>query len=129
MSVAGPITRPRRARRGAGARPRPRPAGRATSRPISRARASGRAASLPTYLLVAAVGAMLFGIVTLQIQALRANMEAGRLDRDRRQILTANQNLVADIAKQLPRAKVEGFAASQGMVQPAPTAIHQLRIR
>jgi hypothetical protein len=71
---------------------------------------------------------MLFLIVTLQIQALRANMEAGRLDRQQRDLLTTNQNLVADIAQQLPRAKVDAFAASQGMVQPPPGAIHQLRL-
>jgi hypothetical protein len=127
VSVAGHVTRPRRDR--GRARPRPRPAGQAKTRPVARARASGRAASLPTYVLVAVVGAMLFAIVTLQIQALRANMEAGRFDRDRRQILTDNQNLVADIAKQLPQAKVEAFAASQGMVQPPPNSIHQLRLR
>jgi hypothetical protein len=120
---------PRRARRGRTAPPRAGGSTRPAARPLSRARASGRAASLPTYLLVAVVGAMLFAIVTLQIQALRANMEAGRLDRERRAVLVDNQNLTAAIAKALPRSKVEGFAARQGMVQPPPGAIHQLKLR
>jgi hypothetical protein len=120
---------PRRPRRSRAAPPRPRPSAQTTERPHARARASGRAASLPTYILVAVVGAMLFAIVTLQIQALRANMEAGRLDRDRRAMLVDNQNLTAAIAKALPRSKVEAFAARQGMVQPPPSAIHQLKLR
>jgi hypothetical protein len=123
-TTALPRRRPSRGRQS----PRPRPAAAPRSRPTTRARTTGRAASASNYLAVAVVGTLLCLIVTLQIQALRDNMHAGQIDRHRRDVLTSTVNLRAGIAQMYPRAKIDVFAAQNGMVLAPPSAYQQLRV-
>ena len=68
------------------AKPRPRPNVAAKPR-LERSRAAGRAASFSSYVIVGIVGLLLCGIVTLQIRALQANIDAGKLDTQRRAVI------------------------------------------
>ena len=119
----------RRQRRRGRARPLA-PDLRSGRRPVSRARAraSGRAASLSSYVAVGIVGALLCGIVTLQIGALRANIAAGTLDQQRRAIQAESINQRAALVKRFPRATVEQEAIAMGMVLPAADAFRQLKV-
>lgn len=111
-------------------RRRPRLAPRETPRPaprrVSRTRTSGRAASNATYLGVAIVTALLAGIVALQIDALRANMDAGAVDATRRAVLVDVVNQQAALARQFPRARVDAAALSFGMLIPPAGTYHQI---
>jgi hypothetical protein len=124
-AVASPRRRSRRRPPTAGQQ---RPASTARRRTHSRSRTFGRAASLPSYLGVGVVALLLGGIVTLQIGALRANMDAGRVDAQRRAVLTTIVNQRAELARQFPRSKVDALAGQLGMVLPSPDAYRQIRI-
>jgi hypothetical protein len=109
------------------ARPRPRPA---VARPrLERSRAAGRAASFSSYVIVGIVGLLLCGIVTLQIRALQANIDAGKLDSQRRAVLADSANLRASLAKAHPRSEVEAFAKQAGMIRPDVDAYQTVRVR
>jgi len=109
------------------ARPRPRPD---VARPrLERTRAAGRAASFSSYVIVAIVGVLLCGIVTLQIRALQANIDAGKLDAQRRAVLADSANLRATLAKAHPRSQVEPFARSNNMVRPDVDAYQTISVR
>ncbi len=116
-----------RRRRRPPVRPRVRPT-RPRVRPV-RSRASGRAASYQSYLVVALVGVLLCGIVTLQIRALQANIAAGKSDVERREVLAESSNLRATLAKAHPRADVEAFAKQLGMVRPGVDAYVPIRVK
>jgi len=122
---------PQRRRRGtssrARTRPRPRPQA-ARSRTV-RTRAAGRAASFSSYVIVAIVGVLLCGIVTLQIRALQANIEAGKLDQQRRTVQADAANLRATLASAHPRSQVEAFARANNMVRPDVDAYVPLAVR
>jgi hypothetical protein len=123
-AVAAPQRRRRDKTR---ARPRPRPA---AARPrLERSRAAGRAASFSSYVIVGIVGVLLCGIVTLQIRALQANIDAGKLDSQRRAVIVDSANLRASIAKAHPRSEVEAFAKQAGMIRPAVDAYQTVRVR
>jgi hypothetical protein len=120
----------RRRRRGApprGTRPRPRP--QATRPRTVRTRAAGRAASFSSYVIVGIVGLLLCGIVTLQIRALQANIDAGKLDTQRRTVLSDAANLRATLAKAHPRSEVESFAHANNMVRPDVEAYQTVSVR
>ena len=122
------VAAPQRRRRNNGrSRPRPRPA---VARPrLQRTRAAGRAASFSSYVIVGIVGLLLCGIVTLQIRALQANIDAGRLDAQRREVMADSSNLRASLAKAHPRSEVEAFARQAGMIRPAVDAYQTVRVR
>jgi hypothetical protein len=123
---------PQRRRRG-GAPPRkttrPRPRPQASRERTARTRAAGRAASFSSYVIVAIVGVLLCGIVTLQIRALQANIDAGKLDAQRRAVLADAANLRATLAKAHPRSEVEAFARSNNMVRPDVDAYQTISVR
>ncbi len=108
------------------ARAAPRPGTGRARRRVSRTRTTGRAASAVTYLGVAVVTALLTGIVALQIGALRANMDAGAIDANRRAVLIDVVNQQAALARQFPRARVDEAARTYGMVIPSAGAYHQI---
>jgi len=126
-AVASPGRRTRR-RPAASARPKTGAAPRRRSRTHSRSRTFGKAASLPSYLGVGVVALLLGAIVTLQIGALRANMDAGRVDTQRRAVLTAIVNERAQLARAFPRSRVDAAAADLGMVLPSPDTYKQIRV-
>ncbi|MDX6377547.1 MAG: hypothetical protein QOE98_1850 [Gaiellaceae bacterium] len=118
----------RRRRQKTRARPRPRPNVAARPR-LVRSRAAGRAASFSSYVIVGIVGLLLCGIVTLQIRALQANIDAGKLDNQRRGVLAESGNLRASLAKAHPRSEVEAFAKQAGMIRPDVNAYQTVRVR
>jgi hypothetical protein len=122
------VAAPRRRTPSRPARPRPRPQGAARPRKPVRSRTFGRAASVPSYITVAVVGAIMFAIVTLQIQALRTNMAAGKIDTQVRALESQNQNDRAAYASRFPRATVEETAQGLGMILPSPEAYRSLRV-
>jgi hypothetical protein len=116
-------------RRDRSARPRPRRRPTTAPRPpLTRARPHGRAASTPSYLIVTVVACLLGLVVTLQIEALRDNIRAGRIDHQVQAQMTANINLRAQIAQLYPRPLVDAFAAKNGMVLAPPSAYQQLQL-
>jgi hypothetical protein len=127
---AVPVT-DRRRRRGGSARPRtrPRPRPQAARPRTVRTRAAGRAASFSSYAIVAIVGVLLCGIVTLQIRALQANIDAGKLDAKRRAMQTDSANLRATLASAHPRTEVEAFARANNMVRPGVDAYRTITVR
>jgi hypothetical protein len=122
---------PQRRRRGASsrARTRPRPRPQAARQRTARTRAAGRAASFSSYVIVAIVGVLLCGIVTLQIRALQANIDAGKLDQQRRTVQTDAANLRATLASAHPRSEVEAFARANNMVRPDVDAYSPITVR
>jgi hypothetical protein len=123
------IATPQRRRRSkARARTRPRPNVAARPR-LERSRAAGRAASFSSYVIVGIVGLLLCGIVTLQIRALQANNDAGKLDTQRRAVIADSLNLRAALAKAHPRSEVEAFAKQTGMIRPDIDAYQTVRVR
>jgi len=124
-AIATPQRR-RRAKSTAKTRPRPN----VTPRPrLERSRAAGRAASFSSYVIVGIVGLLLCGIVTLQIRALQANIDAGKLDTQRRAVIADSLNLRASLAKAHPRSEVEAFAKQAGMIRPDVDAYQTVRVR
>ena len=125
-AIATPQRRRRRAKTTAKTRPRPN----VTPRPrLERSRAAGRAASFSSYVIVGIVGLLLCGIVTLQIRALQANIDAGKLDTQRRAVIADSLNLRASLAKAHPRSEVEAFAKQAGMIRPDVDAYQTVRVR
>jgi hypothetical protein len=125
-AIATPQRRRRRAKSTAKTRPRPN----VTPRPrLERSRAAGRAASFSSYVIVGIVGLLLCGIVTLQIRALQANIDAGKLDTQRRAVIADSLNLRASLAKAHPRSEVEAFAKQAGMIRPDVDAYQTVRVR
>jgi hypothetical protein len=94
-----------------------------------RSRASGRVASYQSYLIVALVGLLLFGIVTLQIRALQANIAAGRIDAERREVVAESSNVRATLAQAHPRSEIELFAKQLGMVRPGVDSYVPVRVK
>ena len=126
MSAIATPQRRRRAKSTAKTRPRPN----VTPRPrLERSRAAGRAASFSSYVIVGIVGLLLCGIVTLQIRALQANIDAGKLDTQRRAVIADSLNLRASLAKAHPRSEVEAFAKQAGMIRPDVDAYQTVRVR
>ncbi len=125
-AVAAPQRRRRRAKSTAKTRPRPNVAAKPR---LERSRAAGRAASFSSYVIVGIVGLLLCGIVTLQIRALQANIDAGKLDTQRRAVIAESLNLRASLAKAHPRSEVEAFAKQAGMIRPAVDAYQTVRVR
>jgi hypothetical protein len=80
-------------------------------------------------VIVGIVGLLLCGIVTLQIRALQANIDAGKLDNQRRGVLAESGNLRASLAKAHPRSEVEAFAKQAGMIRPDVNAYQTVRVR
>ena len=80
-------------------------------------------------MIVGIVGLLLCGIVTLQIRALQANIDAGKLDAQRRAVITDSLNLRASLAKAHPRSEVEAFAKQAGMIRPDVDAYQTVRVR
>jgi cell division protein FtsL len=68
------------------------------------------------------VAALLGGIVTVQVAALRANIELGRLNDQAAQLRTENQNAAAEIAVLENGARIERFARKRGMTLVVPAA-------
>jgi len=126
MSAVAAPQRRRRTKSRARQRPRPNVAARPR---LERSRAAGRAASLSSYVIVGIVGLLLCGIVTLQIRALQANIDAGKLDNQRRAVLAESGNLRASLAKAHPRSEVEAFAKQAGMIRPDVDAYQTVRVR
>jgi hypothetical protein len=127
---AVPVPQRRRRRGGSSrTRPRPRPRPQATRSRTVRTRAAGRAASFSSYVIVAIVGVLLCGIVTLQIRALQANIDAGKLDAQRRTVQTDAANLRATLAAAHPRSEVEAFARANNMVRPDVDAYKTIAVR
>jgi hypothetical protein len=126
MSAVAAPQRRRRTKSRARQRPRPNVAARPR---LERSRAAGRAASLSSYVIVGIVGLLLCGIVTLQIRALQANIDAGKLDNQRRAVLAESGNLRASLAKAHPRSEVEAFARQAGMIRPDVDAYQTVRVR
>jgi hypothetical protein len=124
-AIATPQRR-RRAKSTAKTRPRPNVAPRPR---LERSRAAGRAASFSSYVIVGIVGLLLCGIVTLQIRALQANIDAGKLDTQRRAVIAESLNLRASLAKAHPRSEVEAFAKQAGMIRPDVDAYQTVRVR
>ena len=110
------------ARRG---RSRPEPE---AARKPQRTAASGRFASLPNGLVVIAVGALLCGIVALQVAALRANMASGDMRREVRAVETQSANLRAAIERKRADGRVEAAALRLGMVRPPIDAVRTVRL-
>jgi hypothetical protein len=110
------------------ARPgRTRSAPQAARKP-QRTAASGRFASLPNGLVVIAVGALLCGIVALQVAALRANMASGDVRREVRAVETQSANLRAAIERKRADGRVEAAALRLGMVRPPIDAVRTVRL-
>lgn len=126
MSAVATPQRRRRATSTARTRPRPDVAPRPR---LERSRAAGRAASFSSYVIVGIVGLLLCGIVTLQIRALQANIDAGKLDTQRRAVIAESLNLRASLAKAHPRSEVEAFAKQAGMIRPDVDAYQTVRVR
>ncbi len=126
MSAVATPQRRRRAKSTARTRPRPSVAARPR---LERSRAAGRAASFSSYVIVGIVGLLLCGIVTLQIRALQANIDAGKLDTQRRAVIAESLNLRASLAKAYPRSEVEAFAKQAGMIRPDVGAYQTVRVR
>jgi cell division protein FtsL len=125
MSVAVPARR----RAGSPARSRPaveRPATAAPPRRRSRPRTTRLRAGGVVWLVV--VAALLGGIVAVQVEALRANIELGRLDDQAAQLRTSNQNAAADIAYLQNSARIDSFARRAGMVRVVPSAADVLTL-
>ncbi len=125
MSVAAPARR----RAGSPARSRPaveRPAAAAPPRRRSRPRPTRLRAGGVVWLLV--VAALLGGIVAVQVEALRANIELGRLNDQAAQLRTNNQNTVANIAYLQNSARIDSFARRAGMVRVVPSAADMLTL-
>ncbi len=80
-------------------------------------------------MIVGIVGLLLCGIVTLQIRALQANIDAGKLDTQRRAVIADSLNLRASLAKAHPRSEVEAFAKQAGMIRPDVDAYQTVRVR
>ncbi len=80
-------------------------------------------------MIVGIVGLLLCGIVTLQIRALQANIDAGKLDGQRRAVLTDSANLRASLAKAHPRSEVEAFATQTNMMRPDVDAYQTIAVR
>lgn len=119
MSVAAPARR----RAGSPARSRPaveRPATAAAPRRRPRPRTTRLRAGGVVWLLV--VAALLGGIVAVQVEALRANIELGRLNDQAAQLRTDNQNTAANIAYLQNSARIDSFARRAGMVRMVPSA-------
>ena len=93
-----------------------------------RTAASGRFASLPNGLVVIAVGALLCGIVALQVAALRANMASGDVRREVRAVETQSANLRAAIERKRADGRVEAAALRLGMVRPPIDAVRTVRL-
>ncbi len=108
-------------------RGRTRPAPEAARKP-QRTAASGRFASLPNGLVVIAVGALLCGIVALQVAALRANMASGDMRREVRAVETQSANLRAAIERKRADGRVEAAALRLGMVRPPIDAVRTVRL-
>ena len=98
------------------------------SRKPQRTAASGRFASLPNGLVVIAVGALLCGIVALQVAALRANMASGDVRREVRAVETQSANLRAAIERKRADGRVEAAALRLGMVRPPIDAVRTVRL-
>lgn len=119
MSVAVPTRR----RAGLPARSRPAvetPPPAAAPRRRVRPRTSRLRAGGVAWLVV--VAALLGGIVTVQVAALRANIELGRLNDQAAQLRTENQNAAAEIAVLENGARIERFARKRGMTLVVPAA-------
>ncbi len=98
------------------------------SRKPQRTASSGRFASLPNGLVVILVGALLCGIVALQVAALRANMASGDVRREARAVETQSANLRAAIERKRADGRVEAAALRLGMVRPPIDAVRTVRL-
>jgi hypothetical protein len=107
-SAAAPARAPARAR------PAPRPA----ARPAPR-RAAARARTHHGIAWIVAVGALLAGVVALNVAVLRQNMTLDKLDRDRTQLRAENAALQSQLSSSVAAPRLQARASKLGLV-PAP---------
>jgi hypothetical protein len=72
-------------------------------------------------LWIAVVGALLAGIVALNVAVLRLTMEGDRLDGRIHELETRNSQLVADLSTAAAAARIQAGASMLGLVQPTDT--------
>ena len=96
------------------------------SAPVARSRV-GPLASVPNGLVVALIGLLLCGVVALQVAALRANMEAGDVRKEVRDVESQTANLRAAVERKRADGRIERAAMQYGMIRPPIESVRTLR--
>lgn len=108
------------------ARPQPGPAARQAAgeiaRPARAARPRARRLRAGGVIWIALVAVLFGGIVAVQVTALRANIELGRLNARAGQVRSHNQLLLAELATLENPYRISALARRMGMIRTVPDA-------
>jgi cell division protein FtsL len=124
-AVAEPLARPPRRKAATPAKPKAAPKRRTTAKTTGRRRARARGG----VLWIAVTGALLAGVVFVNVAVLRLNLQLDKTNQQFAKLDSANHNLQSQLSSASASPRIQAAAAkADGLVQSDPSTITFIRL-